>query len=740
MSNLRLDRSERNLPAVQNAGYTIGPAYYQEPEPDESTIPFSHYLWVLKRHRWKILAFVVASVVATYIVTKRLTPVYEATATVDIDRQTPTAALGTDSLRMPLFDQDQYISTQMRLAESDSVVRPVVQKLRLKEVEKQYAEELKKEAKGNPTAADSDEAPKRLERLKVSRPRDTFLLLISYRSADPKLAADVANGIANSYLEHTFRIRFESSAGLSRYMEKQLEELRAKMERSSGTLAQFQKEFSVINPEQKTSILSNQLLQLNTEYTNAQADRVKKEAAYNSMRSGSMDAALVSSQGEALKKLTEQYNEAQGRFEEVKLHFAVNHPEYKKAATQVAELRRQLDETKSSIAQRVEIEYRQAAQREEMLKKTVAQVKGEFDRNNSHSFDYDALKREADADQKLYEELVRKVKEAGINASFQSSSVRIADLARPPLKPVFPSTPINVGLALLCSLILSVAAAIISDAMDQTIRDPEQAARTLQTEVVGTLPAMKSWKGRLNPVISGGSNTELIPSEPSYKGAHGYEEAIRTLRNSILLTDFDRRLKSVLVTSATPSEGKSTIAAHLAAAHAQQKHKTLLIDGDLRRPSVHKFFDLGDKRGISTVLTAGMPWKEAIIRPPGFEDLDVLQAGSPSRRAADLIGKALPQILEEASLEYDLVVLDAPPLLGFPEPLQMAAAADGVVIVARAGTTNRKAVGSVIATLGRLRANVIGLVLNEVHKGMSESYYYYGYYDKYYRPQKEAGV
>lgn len=740
MNNLRLERGDRNLPAL-TGGYTIGPAYYQEPEPQEPTIPFSHYLWILKRHRWKILAFVVASVVATYIVSKRLTPIYEATATVDIDRQSPTAALGQDSVRMPSNDTDEYISTQMRLAESDSVVRPVVQKLRLREVEKQYAKERRDDEKDYAKNGDPDEAPMILKRLKINRPHDTFLLLISYRSADPKLAADVANGVANSYLDHTYRIRFESSAGLSRYMEKQLEELRAKMERSSATLAQFQKEFSVINPEEKTSILSNQLLQLNTEYTNAQADRVKKEAAFNSMRTGSMEAALVSSQGEALTRLTEQLNEAESRFEEVKLHYAVNHPEYKKAAAQLAQVKRQLEETTMSIGQRVEIEYRQAAQREEMLKKTVAQVKSDFDRLNAHSFDYDALKREAEADKKLYEELVRKVKEAGINASFQSSSVRVADLARPPLKPVFPSIPINLSLAFVCSTLLAVAAAVISDSLDQTIRDPEQASRVLRTEVVGTLPAMKSWKGHLNPVITDSASTELALSEVvSEKGGHGYEEAIRTLRNSILLTDFDRRLKSVLLTSATPSEGKSTIAAHLAAAHAQQKHRTLIIDGDLRRPSVHKFFDLPDKRGLSNVLTAGMPWKEAVVKPAGVEHLDVLQAGNPSRRAADLIGKALPEILEEASLDYDLVVLDAPPLLGFPEPLQMASAADGVVIVARAGNTNRKAVSSVLATLTRLRANVIGLVLNEVHKGMSESYYYYGYYDKYYRPSNGANA
>ncbi len=727
MSDLRLEPVERNYPAT-TGGYTVG-NYYQEPESEEAGLPVSHYLWILKRHRWKILSFVLTSVIATFIYSKRLTPIYEAVATVDIDRQTPTGALGEESMRNPSSDADDFIATQMRLVQSDSVVRPVVQKLRLKEVDKAFAKELTAGVK----TGDPEEAPMTLKRLAVTRPRDTYLLLISYRATDPKLAAEVANSIAASYLDHNYRIRFESSAGLSRYMEKQLEELRAKMERSSASLVQFQKEFGVLNPDEKTSVISNRLLQLNTEYTNAQTDRVRKEAAYNSTKSGSIEAALISTQGESLKRLTDQYNEAEQRFQELKLHFAANHPEYRKAATQVEELKRQLTATKSSIGQRVEIEYRQAVEREEMLKRAVADSKAEFDRINSHSFSYDSLKREADADHKLYDELVRKVKEAGINASFQSSAVRIADLARPPVKPVYPSIRMNVLLALLVSSLLSVGVAIISDALDKTIRDPEQASRMLQTEVIGTLPSMKSWKGRLVPLSSNSSKELVSLSDLGEKGSNGYDEAVRTLRNSILLMDFDRRLKSILMTSASPAEGKSTVAAHLAAAHAEQKHKTLLIDCDLRRPSIHKFFHLPGKQGMSNVLVDNLAWREAVQVSPECPELHVLQAGPPSRRAADLIGKVLPQLLTDAELDYDLVVLDAPPLLGFPEPLQMAAAVDGVVVVARAAATNRKAVSSVISTLHRLRANVIGLVLNEVHKGMSESYYYYGYYDKYYR-------
>ncbi len=380
-------KNNPNLPAIPGT-YSIS---YSRPEPEaeEEKVPFSHYVWVLKRHRWRILAFVFICVLSTLVVAARLTPIYESTATVDIDRQTPTGLLGQDAVRSATNDADQFLATQIDLIQSDSVVRKVVQKLRLKEVDRDYRETVK--------TAEAEEAPATLKKLNVVRPPNTYLLKISYRSANPRLAADVANGIARSYLEHTYNIRYESSAGLSHFMEKQMEELKTKMEQSSAALAGFERELNVINPEEKTTILSARLLQLNSEYTNAQADRVRKESAHNSVKSGSLEAALISTQGESLKKLTEQFNEAGQRFEEIKLHNGSNHPEYKKAALQVDELERQLLSTKESIGQRVELEFKQAAERESMLRKAVAETKVEFDRVNARSFDYLALKREAKA-------------------------------------------------------------------------------------------------------------------------------------------------------------------------------------------------------------------------------------------------------------------------------------------------------------------------------------------------------
>ena len=714
---------QRSLPVPIDA--YRAPAMVAEMDSTSNSAPLSHYLWIFRRAWWKILLFVVCAVAATAVISSRLTPIYESTATVDIDRQMPSGIIGQEATRTIGNDSDQFLATQAKLIQSDSVLRPVAQqyKLMTATLDPQAAPEA---------GAAVTEAPVLLRSLKVNRPPNTYLVLISYRSPNPHLAADVANAVARSYLEHTYNIRYKSSASLSAFMERQLEELKVKMERSSGALAQFERELNVINPQEKTSILSARLLQLNTEYTNAEADRVRKEAAHKSVDGGSIEAAQISTQGDALKKLSERLDEEQQKFVEVKTHFGPNHPEYRKAAAHVAEVERQLQRAQENTVQRVDVEYREALNREGMLRKAVGETKAEFDRLNARSFEYQSLKREAEADKSLYEELVRKIKEASINSGFQNSAIRIADLARPAIKPVFPNIPLNVILAFFFSLLLGAGGALVMDVLNNTVRDPESVARTLATEVIGTLPAVKEWRGHaLSTATSGGA---LVPvRDAALNQASGFDEAIRTLRNSILLTDFDRRIRSLMITSSAPSEGKSTTAAHLAMAHALQGRRTLLIDGDLRRPSIHRRFDLPAVVGFSSVLTAGIPWRSVLVKKEGYPALDILPVGPSSRRAPDLVGAELTTLLEEACAEYDLVILDSPPLLGFPEPLQMAASVDAVLMVAVSGRTNRKALASAVNTLKRLRANLIGVVLNEVRADSTDGYYYHYYHPKYYR-------
>lgn len=688
----------------------------------------SQYLWIVKRHRWKLLAFIAFSVIATVIISKRLTPLYESTAVIDVDRQTPSAVLGdTTTAAASAEDMQNFLATQERIIQSDAVLRPVVEKYHL------MTKTLDKLKKDKILSSRLKDAPIELPGLKITQPPHTFLILISYRSPDPQLSADIANEIANSYIRHTYDIRFQAASQLTDYMEKQLTELKAKMEQSASALAQFEKDLNVINPEAKTDVFSARLMQLNNDLTAAEADRASKEAAYNAVKGGSMEAVEASEQGEQLRLLEGKLNEAQEKFAEVQTQFGPAHPAYKKAASQVKELQQQIDQLRDNIVQRVQTAYLQAVNKEALLQKDMLQAKAEFDQMNSKSFEYKALKQEADTDKELYEQLIKKIREAGINASFESSSIRLADIARPALYPSFPKTKLNAVIALFGSTIIGLGIIFLMDAMNTVVFDSETLHRELHIPQLPSLPV-----GKFSPSTQ--PMQEFIEpglTKVETNGSGGIEnstfhEAIRTLRSSILLAGgLEQRPRSLLITSPSPAEGKSTVALYLAVAHSQQQRKTLLIDGDLRRPA--NKLGLPRDRGLSDVVNGTLSWHEAVQTPEGYPDLDVLSAGPASRLVADRVGIVMRSILEEAEREYDLVVIDSPPLLGFAEPLELASIVDSVVVIARAGRTTRSAIASAIGQLRQVHANIMGVVLNGIRADMSSKYYYYTtqYYSHY---------
>ncbi len=715
----------------------FAPATYQAVgqqsiEPESIGTPLSHYLWVLKRGIWKIAAFMAISLVLTFVVSSRIKPIYEATATVNIDRQGPTGLVGEDSkgTSSTASDADQYIATQMKILQSDAVLRPVAGQFNLLDLEHQFdglSPSSVQALKNGPTV---------LKKLHVIRPPNTYLVRINYRSPDSQLSADVANAIAKSYLAHIYRIQISSSMSAAGFMEKQMDDLKARMERSGQALAVFEKELNVVNPEEKTNIISQRLLQLNTEYTNAQADRVKKEAIYRSLQSGSLAAEQVSGLGEDLQKLQDRINDTQTQFALVRASRGPGHPEYKKLQSQLESILAQYRDAQTQIAKRIEVDFGQAMNREKMLAQAVGQTKAEFDQINERSVAYQRLKDEATADKKLYEELTTKIQEDSINSGFQNKNIAVSDSARPPSEPAFPNAKLNLGIAAILSLVLGIAVTLLLDSLDTTIRDPEEVNRLFNTDLLGMLPIVRNMKS-LAPIDGISENALVVAgSENGYSNRSftSYEEAVRMLRNSVLLGDFDRRLRSILFTSATPGEGKTTTAVHLAIAHAEQGKRTLLIDADLRRPTIHKKLGLTSTKGLSSVLTGEMKPYDAITSLEGVPNLDVLPAGPSSRRAADIIGSGMAELLDELSSRYDLTIIDAPPMLGFAEPMQLAKTTDGVIVVAVAGETNRKAIAAVVSTLQRLRANVLGLVLNRMTKESGNGYYYYySRYDKYYR-------
>ena len=224
---------------------------------------------------------------------------------------------------------------------------------------------------------------------------------------------------------------------------------------------------------------------------------------------------------------------------------------------------------------------------------------------------------------------------------------------------------------------------------------PSKHSGILDADIIGILPIARS-RSILLAFGKDKSGALMRWQDANDKRVAAYVEAVRTLRNAITFCSMDRRLKSILMTSAAPREGKSTTAVHLALAHAEQRRRTLLIDCDLRTSSIHKYFDVSNSVGVTNVITEGMPWREAVARVDETPELHLLLSGRLTRTAPDLVGREIASIIAEAEKEYDLVVIDGPPMVGFAEPLQIAKHVGGVVVVAVAGQTNRRAVTALL--------------------------------------------
>jgi len=683
---------------------------------------YQYYLWIIKRNSWWILGFIVIALALTYGVSSLITPMYEATTTVDIDIRNPTGVVGTESRQISALDGDQFMATQMKLIQSDAVLRPVVEQYNLLHIENQ-------DQQGAAISPETlKKAPILLRKLRLNRPPNTFLVQLSYRSPDRELSANVANAIAKSYVQRTYDLRYQTAEGMTVFMERQLEELKAKMEKSSDRVAAFEKDLNVADPEQKTAILSSRLIQLNNDYASAQADRLRKEAAFNAVKSGSVEAAEVSTQGDSLRKVTESLHEAQQRFSLAKSHYAENHPEYKKAALEVQSIQGELDKTRESIGRRVEVEFHQAENRETMVGAAVGELKKEFDRLNSRSFAYQSLKRDAEADKKLYDELELKIKEAGINSGFQNSSVRIADSARPPLKPVSPDLKLNLLLALCFSAFGGVLMAVLADQRSVILRDPALDWNSeLNVPILGSLPLVKENQDTFSSLL----NQAVPANQPRHLTRFMYEEAVHSLRSTIILTPELRSLRSLVVTSALPGEGKTVTACQLAAANARRHKRTLLIDCDFRRPAVHDRCEIHAVQGMESVLDGSAKWRDLLRTVPDLPDLDILAVGADGAHASNLLGTKLPSILAEFCSEYDLVVIDSPPLLGLSDTIEIAALADGVLLLAIPGETNSRILGHCVSVLRQVGVRNLGLVMNKVTMRNSR-YSYQNKYGQYY--------
>ena len=677
-------------------------------EDDRGGAHLRHFFDLVGRNKWKLTAFVVFGMGLAAVATLVIPPRYKSSVKINVERRGNTGFVGQEAaMQASGFDMDQVMITQVEVMQSDPVLRPATEKYDLFDVEKQFtflnAEEASRLRK----------APIKLNRLKVLRIPNSYLIDLSYQAPTPQLASDVANTIASSYVSHAFDSRDRSYLQATQAIERQLKDLQGKMDDSGRALMTFNQQMGIIDPDQRVSMLSARLLQLDTDFTAAQSDRVRKEAVLDSTKSGDLAAAEVSAHAEPLQLLLEHLGTARQEFAVARTTYAENHPEYKKAKNKLTELETEFQELRANTLQRVQEDYNQALGREQKAFRLVGQTKNEVDHLNSAAFEYSQLKSAADNYKKLYQDLDRVTREEDINRTFQDSVIQIEESARPAAKQAFPLMWLDLVLAFLLFGLAGIAIIILRDTLNTKLRNTEDIAFKLpHVDLIASLPRTKKALQLGGPPREGNVVGKMAKSQRTHMLMQ-YHESIRVLRNNIDFAAQDHRIKSLLLTSASPGEGKSTIAANLAFSYALLGKKVLLIDADMRRPNLHKMFSKEVVCGLAELLEQKGEWSTALLKI-AREHLFLLPAGNITDRSPDLVGTGLQTILDHAYAEFDLVVLDGPPLLGAPEATQLAARASGVLVITRAGHSTVKKVESAFTLLRRSRANVIGMVMDDV--------------------------
>jgi capsular exopolysaccharide synthesis family protein len=695
----------------------------QRPGSASNTGPsLAHLIRIVMRQKWKLLAFIALAMMAAVVLQFTLTKLYEATAEVKIDRHSAQGVLGQEASQVSsVDDMDQIITTQVELAQSDPVLRPVAEEYKLLDQEHQLKGLDALETKRKRAA------PIELKRLKVSRPPNTYLIRISYRAASPEVASQVANGIAASLVLHSNNSANRPYAEISALIAKHMAELRARMDRSARLLVQYEKDLNMVDTEQHTTILTARLEQLNTEFTTAQTDRLRKEAIMRAVTSAPSVAAARAAEADNQRSLLtdslQRVDVARQQFATARAYYGENHPEYIKARDQLNEALAEVDTARTGTSDKATADYVQALEREKKLQTMLDETKREVNDQKQQVIEYEQLKSDAERDKATYDDLSKRNQEADVNDHFRDATVQLVASARPPFLPIFPNLPIDLAVAFILSAVLGVLAVILADSLDNTFSEPEEVAARFKLDILSSIPAVR----RLPPIRSIGNT--ILPVETEGRNAELimlFGEAVRILRNSIGLMSFERPIHTLLMTSANPSEGKSTASAHLALSCAQVGKKVLLIDADMRRPTVHKQFAINCETGLSEALPGSVAVNDAIVQIEGTS-LYVLPAGPVTHMASDLISMGFASILAKLVRDFDLIIIDGPPMLGLAEAQEIASMVDSVLLVAKSGSTTGKAVADAIAGLMRVRANILGVVMNQVKASRSSYGYHYGY-------------
>jgi capsular exopolysaccharide synthesis family protein len=714
------------------------------------------YWRILRRRKGTLMIIAFVGALVGFLVTLPQTPIYQARTSVEV------VGMNEDFLNLhqvnPVTQADSNsetseIQTQIKILQSESLIERVLTKLKKPEIFSEPGGRISAWRKAlnlpepRPEDAFAQSVRYAAKNLKVRAAGQTRILEITVDSTDPRSAAAFANTLANEFIDENLESRWKSTERTSEWLTRQLDDVRIKLERSDDKLQEYARGAGLIFTGEKNNVDEEKLQQLQTGLTAARADRIAKQSRYEIATTSSPEALPDILSDTALREYAGKLTELRRQIAELGATYTPDHPRIQRVQAQIATIQAAFDNDRSNILSRIKNDYDEAVRKEKLLSDDYAQQTHLVSGQGEKAVQYNILKREVDSNRAAYDAMLQQLNQASIASALRASNVRVVDPAKVPNRPYKPDTGQSAGLGLLSGFFLGVAFVVMRDRADRTIQQPGDSSFYLNVPELGIIPAGSlGQRRRLKNAAAGQTITSLeaanrVELVTTQQKQSMLAESFRATLVSILFSgENGSRPRTIVFTSPSPSEGKSTVVCNLGIAIAEVGNRVLLIDADLRRPRLHKIFGLNPSPGLADMLkdrtAATSEAAQAAIRPTGVPNLFVLVSGESTAAATTLLyGAQMPEMLKQFRQQFDTILIDTPPMLQIPDARVLGRLSDRVILVIRAGSTTRDAAQAAFQRFQEDGTIVLGTILNDWNPKNAPSGYY-GYYNGYYKGYK----
>jgi capsular exopolysaccharide synthesis family protein len=696
------------------------------PGSDEGASELSRYLGVLWERRWAVLLMLVLWPTLASLWTQSQPRIYETRSSILVEASVPQV-LGSavqdvvDPTPANYYLMQDFLQTSRRVLTSDSLAKRVAARLRLTSEPGFY--------QGGKLPQTLDEAGEALLNYYTADVvAETRVLLLTARHTDPQWAKKISDAVADEFVADAAQTREVVNQRTSEQLADELDRLRKSLHDAEVALYDFKSRHDLltVSMEDRANQVARQIDKYTDALTEVKLRKMQRQSQLTELRKlKELDALHVPVLGidmpQLLGDLRRAYTEEQRRLAELKSRYQDTHPQVQQQSSKVEQILRELTREVEVALSASQIRYSEAVSDEQKVLTEVQLVKQEGMRLSRLEIDYNKLKRDADSLQKQYNLILNRSKESGMVGRLRLSNIKVLDYARTPKVPVSPRVRVVLALSVVLALLLGVLLAFLLDALDRTVKAPQDIESNLGLPLLGMLPSFApDGKGRHPPDLY-----------VAYHPRSTVAEACRAIRTNLMFAGADEQLQTLLLTSSLPREGKTLCCVSLGTVLAKSGARTLIIDCDLRRPRIARAFGISAAVGLTNVLVGEVSLDDA-IRSSEVENLSVLPAGPTPPNPAELLnGKHFRQLLAEVRTRFDKVLIDSPPAVPVTDPAILATLVDGVLLIVRHGKTPRDAAARAAQHMLDVGGRIVGVVLNAIDVSGKGYRSYYGHYSEY---------